>query len=231
MSEQQALRFGPGMVEIENLPEPPPPPAPPPPPEATSVVVEGASVTGECEVREDPPTHSLHRADGSVEIVHAQGHAEGADLRPLPADFWDGAPRSWRGGVWIADWSQVDARLHGRIDVEAGTVRTRFITDVPGQQLTYQRKEMEARAWIEAESPDPEDFPFLTAEAGATGTQAGVVAAQVLAAAASWGRIGSAIEGARIAAKRAVREATTLAAKEAAAAVDWDSMLAEVAAP
>lgn len=117
------------------------------------------------------------------------------------------------------------AKLLEKIDDEAGAVRCRFITEAPGQQLTYSRKEAEARAWVAASEPELGDYPFLAAEVGATGLSAGDAAAAIIAAADQWAQIGAAIEGARIAAKRAVSEAATVTDKIAAAAVDWEAVI------
>ena len=54
--------------------------------------------------------------------------------------------------------------LLSQVDSQAGAFRTRFMTDVPGQQQTYAEKEREARAFL----LDPDgDYVFLTAEANA----------------------------------------------------------------
>jgi hypothetical protein len=148
----------------------------------------------------------------------------------VPAGFHDGWMR-FEAGAFVEDWSRMEADLYARIDAEAGTARCRFITDVPGQQLTYQRKEREAYTWASAAEPDVADFPFLAAEVRATGGNPAArsdvdgAAATIIAAAESWAVIGSTIEEARIRAKRAVSAAATVEAKRAAAAVDWEEVL------
>lgn len=140
------------------------------------------------------------------------------------------------GGLWQWKWlvrsaspeefADHEARLHRIIDNDAGDFRTRFITDVPGQQQTYAEKEKEARAWT-VES-DPADFPFLSAEAAARGVTIAEVAALVIATADAWRNLGAAIEGARMGAKAGVsaaRAAVDWAAMDAAADVDWEALL------
>lgn len=105
------------------------------------------------------------------------------------------------------------------IDERAETVRQRYLTPGAGQALTYQRKEAEARAWHEGATPA--HFPFLSAEADATGVTIDTLAAEVIAMADQWAVIGSAIEGVRMAAKKAVAEASGLPQIIAAAAVTW----------
>lgn len=105
------------------------------------------------------------------------------------------------------------AAAHRLIDLEAGAARLRYITDVPGQQGTYLMKIEQARAYAQqfaivgllAEVP-----PYIDAEAVATGQDAIDVANTVIAVEALWnGSVGPAIEGARMAGKKAVSEAAT----------------------
>jgi hypothetical protein len=175
-----------------------------------------------------PPTH-VRWFDGAVDFVRPFGFTEAAELEELPPGF---DPAGWRADpetrTLVEDWSTFDASLHARIDTEAGNFRLRFITDAPGQMLIYQRKEREARAWQEAISPNPSDFPFLTVEANATGRSCDEVAAAIVTAADRLALVGSMIEGVRFAAKLAVTTAPTRVAKEAAAAIDWESVAASM---
>lgn len=52
------------------------------------------------------------------------------------------------------------------------TVRGRIITDLPGQQMIYLRKEAEARAWVADPAPDLANYPLLAAEVGVTAPDA-----------------------------------------------------------
>lgn len=116
--------------------------------------------------------------------------------------------------------------LHSAIDRECGIFRMRFITDVPGQSSTYDAKVKEVAEY--AENPAG-TFLFLEAEAAATDRTVAEVAAEVGAIANAWRVLGAAIEGRRIAAKRAVsqaRVAGSWAGMEAAASVEWDALLA-----
>lgn len=140
------------------------------------------------------------------------------------------------GGTWTRQFELVDptaddfaiheASLHGLIDAEAGAFRTRFITDVPGQQQTYAEKEAEARAW--SANPDG-TYPFLAAEAAARSISVADVAAEIIATADAWRGLGALIEATRIAAKRAVtaaRAAGDWAAMTSAGDIDWEGLLA-----
>lgn len=124
--------------------------------------------------------------------------------------------------AFTPDLSILNAKLLAKIDREAGEFRKQFITDIAGQELTYQRKETEARAYV---LDDAGTYPFLQAEATATGVTMSDLAAAVITQADEWIEMGAAIEGLRMGAKVAVAAASTKATKEAAANVDWSSLL------
>ena len=141
-------------------------------------------------------------------------------------------PGKWRQ-KWVvrdrdpAEFEAHERDLHLQIDAEAGAFRSRFITDVPGQQQTYAEKEAEARVW--RPEAEPGDFPFLTAEASARGVPIADVVALIIATADAWRLLGAAIEGARMGAKAGVsaaRQASDWAGMDAAATVDWEALLA-----
>lgn len=79
----------------------------------------------------------------------------------------DGAlvrPEGW------ADAALASSRLAAvaRINTAAGTVRRRYVTDIPGQEALYLLKEAEARAWLAEAEPDPVQYPLIAAEIGIT---------------------------------------------------------------
>lgn len=134
------------------------------------------------------------------------------------------APHALADGSATVDWRPLDAELHARIDASAGAFRGRFITDVAGQMATYLDKEKEARAW--SEEADPALFPYLRTEAEVRGIGIAEQAALVIDAADRLRGLGVLVEALRMGAKRAVTAAATEAEKRAAAAVDWDALLA-----
>lgn len=88
------------------------------------------------------------------------------------------------------------------------TVRGRIVTDIPGQQMIYLRKEAEARAWVAAATPDLADFPLLSAEVGITAPDADQLAQIWLNQAWLWAEVlAPALERLRITATDAVRAA------------------------
>jgi hypothetical protein len=116
-------------------------------------------------------------------------------------------------------------QLHAAIDRSAGAFKGRFVTSGPGQAEIYQEKVKEATAW--SENPTGV-FLFLQAEADACGMTLAQVATIVNQTVAQWRPLGAAIEGMRMAAKRAVSVAmgeSDWAAMSAAANVDWETLL------
>ena len=129
----------------------------------------------------------------------------------------------------MASLFMLKQRAQKAIDSQAGQVRLRYITDVPGQQAVYMTKLEQAQAYLAARALNAGAAvpPYLAAEAGATGETAFVVATAIAQLATLWNeQLGPAIEGARLGAKRAVDLAQTEGAVEAAMQVG----LAELAA-
>tara|TARA_R110000868_G_scaffold34552_10_gene124783 strand:+ start:135 stop:692 length:558 start_codon:yes stop_codon:yes gene_type:complete len=124
---------------------------------------------------------------------------------------------------WVSDLTGPRLRAMQSIDAAAEAVRMQFLTGGAGQALTYQRKEAEARAW--SPEADPSAFPMLVAEATATDATLADTVTLVIAQADAWATVGAAIEGARMGAKKAVREAENAAEIEAAAAVNWEAVI------
>lgn len=135
----------------------------------------------------------------------------------LPEDY-DPEIYRFEAGEFILDLASVESEMRAKIDREAGEFRQNFITEIPGQQLTYDRKEGEARA-LKAGKPGP--FIFLEAEARRTGQTIDQLATEVIINADAWAYLGAEIEGQRVGAKRAVTAATTRADKVAAADINW----------
>ena len=166
----------------------------------------------------------IYRADGSVKGTYtvpresdlfAQVDAGAGEVGyPLPEGTLNTIPY---------DLSVLRNFKKQQIDAQAGAVRSRFITTVPGQESTYLYKAAEAKAWTD--SADPADFPMLSAEAAATGVTMGELAATVRANADLWTAIGARIEAARLAAKQAITAAEDIPAIFIAATVDWEAVV------
>lgn len=133
---------------------------------------------------------------------------------------WDEGTQSFVEAPLLA---RAKANAAVRVNAEAGAFRGRFITIAPGQEATYLRKEDEARRYDT--SGGAGDYPFLSAEAAATGDTLAAVAELVLTTANQWVPLGAAIEGQRRAALKNIALAATLSEVAAAAAVDWEAIL------
>ena len=122
------------------------------------------------------------------------------------------------------DLAKVRAFYNARIDAEAGAERSKYITDVPGQAQTYQRKEDEARRWSDGdEVAHPELYPFMIAEADMRAAPIEQVRDEIMAQVNALAPIAAMIEAKRICAKRAVDAAEDIPGIADAAAVDWEA--------
>jgi len=143
-----------------------------------------------------------------------------SELTPEGAGFYmvpDGSVSNMFEGT--PDFSVLQNDLCNRIDREAGELRALFITDVPGQPQTYERKEREARAWTP--ESDPANFPFMTAEADERGIDIAVVQAEIMQQVETLIPLAARVEGRRIATKERIMKSTTLPGIISAYKVDW----------
>lgn len=178
------------------------------PPAMVVALVESSLALGEAYVqgRFYPQCHRVQQtADGPVVVeVRAAAPAD---------DEW----RTWEWSDSAHQYVQAPTLLalqrnaKAAIDQAAGAARTRYITDVPGQQAVYVRKLEQAHAFVDAGGVGDMP-PYIAAEAAATGADPLVAAQSILAIAAQWDDVLSpAIEGARLAGKRAVDAALSAA--------------------
>lgn len=93
----------------------------------------------------------------------------------------------------------VKASAKAEINQLAGEARSRFITVIPGQEMLYMEKKAEAVRWLEAQSPNLQDYPLLAAEVGLTAVDAPALANLWMQMAAQWSVAASIIEGMRLA--------------------------------
>lgn len=127
-------------------------------------------------------------------------------------------PTAWSviGGQLVAV-SEISPDLRAaadaRVNLVIGRARALFITDTPGQQMTYLAKQTESKELLAmpAEPADPSIFPFLYAEIGITGPDITTVAQTVLNLAYQWGLLGSSMEKIRMGANAEIAAVTTRA--------------------
>lgn len=140
--------------------------------------------------------------------------------QPSPAHEWSGQALAWvlNPSLMPAALAEAQAKAQAQVDDAAGQARLRYITDVPGQQATYTRKEQQARQWVDSGYSGAAPS-FIAAEAQALGETPQHIAQQVITLADYWAYVkGPEIEAARIKWKAAVRAAETLEAVQAALA-------------
>lgn len=103
------------------------------------------------------------------------------------------------------DLAKVRAFYRSHVDRLVGEFRTQYITDVPGQAQTYQRKEDEARAWTEGdELANPGRYPFMIAEATLRDVPVSQVRDEIMVQVDALSPVAALIEAKRICAKRAI---------------------------
>lgn len=113
--------------------------------------------------------------------------------------------------------------LKAQIDAQAEQERLKYITPGAGQAMTYSRKVEQARAVLAASNPVPEDYPMLATSIGIDGEDLISVANVIIGMNAAWETIGSAIELARLSAKRAIDQAETVEDAKAVT-VTWPNL-------
>jgi hypothetical protein len=124
------------------------------------------------------------------------------------------------------DFTRLRAWLHVMIDDQAGTFRKQFITDVPGQAQTYEKKEREARQWTTGDDvTHPELYPFLIAEATIRSVTVAQVRGEVMTQVNLLTPLAAAVEGHRLRLKNIVTTGTTLPDMMEASVFDWESLL------
>jgi len=153
-----------------------------------------------------------------------------AEDKPLP-------PRNVRE-AWISDGAGgittdqaaalaiTKARLLAEIEAKAGSIRAKYITTQPGQDLLYERKRREAE-YVDTQgaNANPALCPVLSASVGIEAGTLADCATLVLARESQWAAIAAQIEARRLSGKAAVNAATTVAGAETAfAAVSWEGL-------
>ena len=108
------------------------------------------------------------------------------------------------------DFTRLKEWLRGQIDAQAGAIRAQFVTDVPGQAQTYEKKETEARLWTDGEV---RAVPIAQ------------VRAEIMAQVNMLTPVAALVEAHRVAAKIAVSAGGTLPAIMQAAQVDWTALV------
>lgn len=119
------------------------------------------------------------------------------------------------------DLASLKQAAKAEIDAAAERERLKYITDGAGQQMAYQQKYLEAKAYLANPSIDESEIPHLVAEVGITGDDIAEVAGVVVYMRNQWLQLSASIEQKRLAAKMAVDLAMSPAQISAAKVVNW----------
>lgn len=167
------------------------------------------------------PEFILRLLEQHAESPFVQQQEPSEDPEAAPAELTEAEVIDMAKQGFAALLAEVSELPHGldvvkevvksKVDVWAGDVRKQFITEAPGQQLTYGEKRAEAEEWMAAGQPDDQaDYPFLFTESAATGKTVLELATEIINNSRSWKSLGAQIEGARMKAKNAVTVATDI---------------------
>lgn len=123
-----------------------------------------------------------------------------------------------RHGLFGPDIARCRALAKRRLNDAAGATRLKYITDAPGQDLTYDRKRREALQAIDDPTPTAQKYPVLAASIGievpTTGnakTDFDAVCALVISRETAWAAAASQIEAVRLAGIKQIDAAATVA--------------------
>lgn len=163
---------------------------------------------------------------GVVRVVYASRPAEQPGVVAV-----EGTPVRV-AGEWWQSWSvrpetgaelaAAKAEATARVDAEAEATRLLYVTPGSAQALVYEAKRHEAISLAADPSPDPADYPLLSAEIGITAPTLAEVGDAVLEMAGQWRAIAAQIERLRLTAKAGIAAATTIGAVHAASSgIAW----------
>ena len=122
---------------------------------------------------------------------------------------------------------KIDAQRH--VVKFSEEVRGHFVTKLPGQDMIYREKEVEAQRLLGDPTIPDSEVPFLAVEVGITAPSIQAVAQVIMATAAAWRLVGAQLEAARLGAGKAIKEATTPEAVQAAIPT-FDAAIAAITA-
>lgn len=119
-----------------------------------------------------------------------------------------------------------EARVNAGVEIHTSVLKKRlaYVSNFPGQDAVYSAKEAEALRYMAEASPDPSDYPFLSAEVGKTAATMADLATLWVSMGTAWRQAASVIESARMTAKADLAEAATVADVDAAMQAFRDTM-------
>ncbi|MDO9639697.1 MAG: hypothetical protein Q7J44_14245 [Pseudotabrizicola sp.] len=149
---------------------------------------------------------------------------------PKPGQWaaFDFAAKQWfdpRTPDFLADeLAQIKRSANLKILAVIKSIRASMITDLPGQEMIYLRKEAEARAYVADPAPDMTNYPLMVREIGITAPTAGELAQVWLYMANQLMSVAGLLEAVRLSASALLEGATT----EAEVDMVRDGLLAQM---
>ena len=119
---------------------------------------------------------------------------------------------------------RIKYELRAKVDHQAGDLRLKFITDVPGQSMVYQQKRVEAELIAANPSINPYEVPHLYAESQMNDETLLQTASRVLMMANQWLFVSSFIESKRIKHLQLIKDALTIYEAQGYVNVDWSAL-------
>ncbi len=113
----------------------------------------------------------------AMNIKAGQGYVEGlfdADTHIVVAG--GAVLRAKTAAELATEFVRAKANAITEINRKIGSIRSKFVTVIPAQDMVYQAKEAEAKAYLADLAPVEADYPFIHAEIGITGDSAWQVA-------------------------------------------------------
>lgn len=105
---------------------------------------------------------------------------------------------TWLESQRAAELATLRADGIRQINQMIGEVRARYITVMPGQEMIYLRKEVEARGFMSETEPDLANYAFIGREIGITAATGYEVAQVILNMSDMWLYVGSQLEALRM---------------------------------
>jgi hypothetical protein len=156
----------------------------------------------------DPETGTVTGIMNNTELQPETG----STVLFLDGPWIEDRPEDWRvidGELVLVSLEGIKRKRLAEISEWIGSKRREYITDIPGQEMIYQAKVEEAKAYVQmdAEPESLEEFPFLAQEVGVTAPSAWGLAQLWLFMSSHWRSVASELERLRLTASRDVQEA------------------------
>ncbi|AHC30460.1 tail assembly chaperone [Rhizobium phage vB_RleS_L338C] len=127
-----------------------------------------------------------------------------------------------------AGLQSVKDELKAKVDYEAWQLRSQYITTIPGQDMVYMEKRLEAEIVVAdpdlGENLSAAEIPHVAKEATTSGVSRFDKSVEILTLANLWKQVSPAIEDRRLSTKSAIDAAITVAEARALSVVDWSDL-------